>query len=100
MASTLERVAELKRLARSDGAADRWEAALEGYEEACALLEGPGEAEGETTRGASSPAAKELQSCRLNGAVCCLQLQQWSDAIRLCGAVLRANPRCATAHHR
>ena len=89
----LARVTALKKAARAEGDSERWEAALTGYLEACELLvaeEGSG----------SGKVAKELQSCRLNGAVCCLQLQRWTEAIAICGDVLRENPRCATAHHR
>ena len=115
MRATLQRVAGLKRGARAEGKAARWEAALCRYLDACDLLVAQREtacvnAEAAEVAGADAASTaspdeaaavtKELQSCRLKGAVCCLQLQQWGAAVELCSEVLRSNPRCATAHHR
>ena len=99
------RVVELKRAARACSIDGDWQRALDGYLSACTALseesvQGPESDAGVGGDVSAAALAKELQSCRLNAGLCALQTEQWSEAIRVCGDALRANPRCATAHHR
>ena len=120
----LARVAELRVAAKGARRVERWADALAGYAEACSLLEGgavvgtvatvdgaQAEATSASMAAPSAAAAKEgspvsrriaaeLQACRLSGALCAYQLEQWTEVIRLCSAALRVNPSCAAALYR
>jgi hypothetical protein len=120
----LARVAELRVAAKGARRVERWADALAGYAEACSLLEGgavvgtvatvdgaQAEATSASMAAPSAAAAKEgspvsrriaaeLQACRLSGALCAYQLEQWTEVIRLCSSALRVNPSCAAALYR
>jgi len=109
----LREVASLKQRARSAARAEQWGEAFEAYREACGLLEACVLTEVEESRGGEGgeqvdeeateqrrAIATQLQACRLNSALCALELERWIEAVSLCTEVLKANPRCAKAHYR
>ena len=109
----LREVASLKQQARSAARTEEWGEAFEAYREACELLkacvltkveessggEGGEQVDEEATERRRAMAT-QVQACRLNGALCALELEKWVEAISLCTEVLKANPRCAKAHYR
>lgn len=93
----MQYASELRREAALEGKAGRWEEACALYKRACAALESlvPQEP-------SDKPAAveRELQSLRLNCALCQIKLEQWGDAISSCTEVLKHSPKCGTALYR
>ncbi|KAL1527817.1 hypothetical protein AB1Y20_009200 [Prymnesium parvum] len=93
----LAQVRKLRQEAAAAGKAGRWAEACALYERGCALLES-GADEAAEARPASAEA--ELQSLRLNAALCQLKLEQWAEAIASCSLILQRNPKCGTALYR